>query len=62
VRIKHHTLLFIIILGSLQGYHVLVASLTVYGYKNKCRINQKWEGWTSKIDVKEALIEHADYT
>jgi hypothetical protein len=41
---------------------VLVGSLTVYGHKNKCRINQKGEGWTSKIEVMEALIEHADYS
>jgi hypothetical protein len=41
VRVKHHTLLFIIILGSLQGHHLLVASLTAYGHKNKCRIYKK---------------------
>jgi hypothetical protein len=33
VRKKHHTLLFIRILASLQGHHLLIARLIAYGHK-----------------------------
>jgi hypothetical protein len=59
VRIKYHTLLFIRILTSLQRYHLLVAKLTAYGQKNECRRYQKGRRWSSKIDLKHAIIEHA---
>jgi hypothetical protein len=56
---KDHTLLFIIIIESLQRHHLLVARLTAYGDKNKYRRNEKEKGCTSKIDVQGSRSEHA---
>jgi hypothetical protein len=56
---KDHTLLFIIIIESLQRHHLLVTRLTAYGDKNKYRRNEKEMGCTSKIDVQGSRGEHA---
>jgi hypothetical protein len=56
---KDHTLLFIIIIESLQRHHLLVARLTAYGDKNKYRRNEKEKGCTSRIDVDGFKSEHA---